>query len=142
MADINITGLEELIAQLESMGAGVDEACRAAARAGAELAVEALRAAVPVSTVHTQHLRDHICITSEAHDAINGHYCIVDGKGTRPGGGSASGRNYSSVGYFLEYGRSNMAARPWLRPTLDREQPRIQEAMAEVLRARLGIGGG
>lgn len=41
--------------------------------------------------------------------------------------------------YFHEYGTSRMRARPWMRPTFEREQQAIVEEMAKEMRARLRL---
>ena len=136
MAKIETTGLDELIEQLKAIGANVDEACISAAEAGATVALEALKRSAPV---RTGALRDHIKIAKKGYDAIDGYYCDVYPVGVRPGGGTTAARRYASIGFVLEYGRSNMPARPWMGPTMDREDKRIHEAMERELMARLGL---
>ena len=41
--------------------------------------------------------------------------------------------------YFHEYGTSKMRARPWMRPTFEREQQAIINEMAKEMRARLRL---
>lgn len=41
--------------------------------------------------------------------------------------------------YFHEYGTSKMRARPWMRPTFEREQQAIIDEMAKEMKARLRL---
>lgn len=130
---LDMAGLDSVVARLRALGDGSDAAMRAAVRVGADVAVELMRERVPVSTRHAEHLRDHIKVMREGHDAVDGYYCEIYPDGVRPGGGKASGRRYATIGYVLEYGRSNMAPRPWMRPALMVGEYRIREAMREAL---------
>lgn len=129
--------MDGIVARISALGAGADDIMREAVHAGAEVAVELMREAVPMSTKHREHLRDHIAIGREGYDATGGYFCEVYPDGTRPGGGKASGRRYATIGYVLEYGRSNMAARPWMRPALAKGEGKIREAMEAVLKAHM-----
>lgn len=136
MAQFEITGLEGLIARLQAIGQGADEAMSAAVEAGAEYMVGKLKEAVPV---RTGALRDHIKISKRGHDATEGYWAEIMPVGSRPGGGKPNSRRYATIGYVLEHGRSNMRARPWMAPTMERERARTLEIMEAELKRRMGL---
>ena len=138
MASLNVTGMDELIARIDELAGAADPALRAAVRAGAEVALKSMTAAIPVSARHAQHLRDHVRIMREGHDAVDGYYCDIYPDGTRPGGGKASARRYATIGYVLEYGNSSMAPRPWMRTGLKAAEGEVRAAMLEALARQLG----
>lgn len=141
MANLNITGMDEMIAKIGMMGSSVDAACCEAVHAGAEVALECMRAEIPVSNVHTEHLRDHIKIVREGHDPIDGYYCDIYPDGVRPGGGKAGGRRYATIGFVLEYGHSGVPPKPWMRTGIEKGRQRISAAMQGVLMEKLGGKG-
>jgi HK97 gp10 family phage protein len=136
MASFNFTGLDELISQLSAVSDNIDDACMAASEAGAAVALEAIKESVPV---RTGALRDHIKIADKGYSATDGYWCDIYPTGMKPGNGNPDARRYATVGFVLEYGRSNMRARPWMRPAVEREEERIHEAMERELMARLGL---
>lgn len=129
--------MDGIVAKISALGDGADEIMREAVHAGAEVAVQLMRETVHVSDRHSEHLRDHIKIGREGHDAASGYYCEIYPDGIRSGGGKAAGRRYATIGYVLEYGRSNMAARPWMRPALAQGEGKIREAMEDVLKKHM-----
>lgn len=117
---VEVTGMEALLAQVRRL-ADSEEVQKKALEAGAAETKKVLEAAAPVR-VGT--LKANI-ITSD----------IVDGKvmiGTKPTGDGF-------YGFFLEYGTSKMAARPWARPAFEQNRNRIKEIMAAELRRGLGL---
>lgn len=126
MATMDVGGLDALMKSMELEAQRIDERGPEAVAAGAEALRQALEAAAPV---RTGGLAGHIKIGKPQHTAVDGHYREVypDGKNPR-------GERYATIGFVLEYGRSNMPARPWMRPAAETSAQAVADAMAEVLK--------
>lgn len=127
MASFNVVGIDELMADLQLEAERIERNGPAAAIAGAQAAIEAMKTTVPVRTP-SGGLKDHIKFKGPWHDAVDGHYADVF-----PTGKNKYGERYETIGYVLEYGRSNMAARSWMRKAMETEGDAIGEKMADVL---------
>ena len=125
MATFNVTGIDEAIQQLNLQAETIQRLGPAAAMAGGAAAAEALAATAPV---RSGQLAGSMKVAGPYHTVADGYYCDVYPNGTR-----VDGERNATVGYVLEYGRSNMPARPWMRPALDSSAEAITAAMAEVL---------
>ena len=128
MASFNFTGLDDIISTLGSMASDIDEKGPTAAMAGGRAAVAEMEKRVPV---RTGGLKGHISIKGPFHTVADGYYVDVYPTGTMKNGKKRE--RYETVGYVLEYGRSNMAARPWMRPAMEEGADAISEAMAAAL---------
>lgn len=49
-----------------------------------------------------------------------------------PQGNNRRGERNATVGFVLQYGRSNMPARPWFTSSNEKTAPNVQEAMRKV----------
>lgn len=127
MARFSMTGLDEAIRQLDLAADTIKERAPAAVLAGARVAQEALRASAPVETGE---LRDSITISEVRHTVADGYHVDVEPTGSRRG---SKNNTNAQVGHVLEYGRSNMPARPWMRPAIERCAEDVQRAMVNVL---------
>lgn len=127
MARFSMSGIDEAIQALELSAETIRERAPDAVRAGARVAQAAMRAAAPVDTGQ---LRDSITVSEVRHTVADGYYADVEPTGTRRGKGHVTN---AQVGHVLEYGRSNMPARPWMRPALERCAEEVQQAMVNVL---------
>lgn len=128
MATFNTMGVDELLRELEEHGRDVSEKLPEAALAGARAAVAEMQKRVPV---RTGGLKAHIKIGEVHRTVAEGTYVEVYPSGTKKSGRKRE--RYETVGYVLEYGRSNMPARPWMRPAVEEGADAIAEAMADVL---------
>ena len=126
MAAMDTRGLDALMKSLDLEAQRIDELSAKAVEAGAKVLKAAQEATAPV---RTGGLAGHIKIGKPQHDAGNGYYRDVypDGKNPR-------GERYATIGFVLEYGRSNMPARPWMRVAGETSEQAVVEAMAEVLK--------
>lgn len=125
MARFEFDGIDALIGQMALEAGRVERRAEAAVRAGAEVMRGKLEAAAPV---RTGGLAGSIRVGKIAKDAVNGAYADI-----YPDGRNPSGERYATIGSVLEYGRSNMPARPWLRPTVESEGDAVARAMAEEI---------
>lgn len=125
MASFNVVGMDELMADMELEAERIERNGPAAAMAGAEAAIEAMRKTVPE---RTGGLKSHIKYKGPWHDAVDGHFTDVF-----PTGKDEHGERYETIGFVNEYGRSNMPANPWMRKAIETEGDAIGEKMAEVL---------
>lgn len=86
---------------------------------------KAMQESVPV---RTGQLSKAIRIGKTVQTVEDGIFCEVYPDGVRD-----DGQRNAEVGFVLEYGRSNMPARPWMRPAVERESEAIAAAVADVL---------
>lgn len=138
MAELRLEGFDEMLQDLERHVDGMDESCALAVMAGAEEALKAMQVTVPV---RTGGLKKHLKTKGPFHNYIDGHYAFVYPTGHKrtytPKKGKRQGKDvevtYNQIGFVLEYGRSNMPARPWMRPAVENNRETIGEAMATTL---------
>ncbi|ESU71107.1 hypothetical protein T260_15115 [Geobacillus thermopakistaniensis] len=115
-----INGMQELLRQLERMGAEADRVKEEALLAGAEIIQQAASERAPRDTGK---LAENIVISDVKEDGT------VDI-------GPDRDRFY---GLFLEFGTSKMAARPFLQPAFEESKEQVQQKMADVIRRELGL---
>ena len=128
MASFNYTGVDEAIRELKRMGADISKKASAAAVAGGKAAIAEMQKRAPV---RTGGLKGHISMKGPFHTTADGYYVDVFPTGKKKNGKKTE--RYETVGYVLEYGRSNMEARPWMRPAMEEGEDAIAGAMADVL---------
>ncbi len=126
MATFNVVGVEEAIRQMNLEAERMHRLAPQAAKAGAEVAVEAMRRTVPVGETHKLH--DSLICKGPHTNVADGVYYDIHPDGIRD-----DGERNATVGYVLEFGRSNMDARPWMRTAVDASEGAITDAMAGVL---------
>lgn len=118
--DIRFEGMSELIDQLQKAEHNVDAARDEAVNKGADIMQKATENAAPVLTGN---LKRNI----EKSDPQNGEVEVyVDNQGN------------AYYGYMLEYGTSKMAAQPFMGPAFNQSKGKMQQAMADSIRKRLG----
>lgn len=125
MATFDVVGIDEAIKQLDLKADEMQKLAPQAVMAGGQVAAEAMRATVPV---RTGQLSGGITIKGPYHNLADGHYVDVFPDGIRK-----DGERNATVGYVLEYGRSNMPPQPWMRPATESSADAINDAMASVL---------
>ena len=128
MASFNFTGLDDIIREFEGEAARISEKGPAAAMAGGKAAVAEMEKRVPV---RTGGLKGHIAIKGPFHTVADGYYVDVFPDGTKKNGRKRE--RYATVGYVLENGRSNMEARPWMRPAMEEGAETNADAMLAAL---------
>lgn len=125
MATFRIDGIDDLIHQLQLEEERAKRLAPRAVMAGGRVAADAMSASAPF---RTGQLSGSIRVDGPRHTVEDGYYCEV-----YPDGRRRDGESNSRVGFVLEYGRSNMEARPWMRPALERAEKDIQQAMVDIL---------
>lgn len=122
MADIELTGVQEIIERLEKIGANVGKLENQALNNAAEPVLEDAKANVPV---RTGKLKRGIKISSVKKK--NGIKYIKVG---------ADRGDNSEVFYgkFIEFGTSKMAAHPFLEPAYEKNRENIKEIIAKTLK--------
>lgn len=133
MAKLKVTGIDELAKQLNNEMRRLERNGESAVLAGAAIAREAMQKSAPIraeaaNSGHKGHLKDHIKI-GKVSRAFGGEFSVD----VYPDGKRDDGQRYAEVGFVLEYGRSNMPARPWMRPTMELKNEDIINAMREEL---------
>ena len=127
MAMVTFSGIDGELARLQRISKSTDEALKKAVKAGGDLLAEKLREAAPV---RTGGLQKSIKAGKVAYSAGDGYTTEV-----KPTGNNPRGESYARIGNVLEYGRSNMRARPWFNPTVAQSESAVKAKMAEVFRA-------
>ena len=133
MASFDTGGIAATMARFEKLATGTDEACKKAVRAGGRLLAERLNAAAPVDTGA---LSRSVKAGTVSWDAGDGYHCTV-----RPEGEN-HGEPLAKIGNILEYGRSNMPARPWFQPTVDGSEAEVKAAMQAAFSAEQARNAG
>ena len=125
MAAFEVDGLDALIEQMRLEESRIERKGPAAVLAGAEVLRQQLEASAPV---RTGGLAGSIRVGKVATNSIDGIHADV-----YPDGKDPHGERYATIGSVLEYGRSNMPARPWIRPTAESAASAVQAAVAAEL---------
>ena len=120
MATFSFSGVGEIAVKFEKLAQGTEAACQSAVKAGANVLKDALSAAAPV---RTGALAGSIRASSVKYDAGDGWNSEVKPVGEN------HGENLAKIGNILEYGRSNMAPRPWFAPTIEASKGEVEGAM-------------
>ena len=133
MGSFTTGGVSVQIEALKRLEKRADEVCEKAVKAGAEVLVERLKEAAPVhggtrSDVKPGTLKKSIKAGKVTWSATEGYSCDVG-----PKGADQHGQNLAKIGNVLEYGRSNMPARPWFVPTVKAAEAEVLRAMQRVL---------
>ena len=124
-------GIAAEMAKFDRLAKGTDAACQSAVKAGGTVLAKALSDAAPVKTGA---LARSIKAGSVKYSAGDGYTCEVAPKGNHPD----TGEPLAKVGNILEYGRSNMPARPWFSPTIAKAEPEVVAAMSAELKKQQG----
>lgn len=129
-AELSLTGFDELLGNLQTLGQKAVRVEGDALKAGAAVLQEAMKQRAPRSPDAKIHAADHISI-SKVKFRDGQRYIMVGVERT----------DNSKFFYmkFHEYGTSRMSARPWAAPAASESEGGILEAMADVVRAGLGL---
>lgn len=120
MATFTCSGISAQLAKFDKLGKGTDAACQKAVKAGGKLLAERLADAAPVDTGALQR---SIKAGKVDYNAGDGYHCEVKPVGTN------HGESLAKIGNILEYGRSNMAPRPWFNPTVEKARGEVTQVM-------------
>ena len=123
-------GIAAEMTKFERLARGSEASCKKAVKAGGQLLAEKLSAAAPV---RTGALAASIKAGAVKYSAADGYYCEV-----APTDTNAEGENLAKIGNILEYGRSNMPARPWFVPTVDSAVEEVNSAIRDAFQAAQG----
>lgn len=123
-------GIAAEMTKFERLARGSEASCKKAVKAGGQLLAEKLSAAAPV---RTGALAASIKAGAVKYSAADGYCCEV-----APTGTNAEGENLAKIGNILEYGRSNMPARPWFVPTVDSAVEEVNSAIRDAFQAAQG----
>lgn len=141
MGSFTTEGITMELERFRKLSDGTQEACEAAVNAGGKVLVQRLKEAAPVHTggrkgVKPGALRDSIKAGKVAYNAADGFYSDVGPTG------KDHGEPLAKIGNILEYGRSNMDARPWFEPTKERSAEEVRTAMQKAFDDAQGAGAG
>ncbi len=128
MADIELSGFEEMTRKLEELGKKAGRVENNALRAGAEVLQEAMSENAPMDpkSRHNVHLQENIQMSKVKRKG--GEKVIEVG----PGEGSF-------YAMFLELGTSKMAPDPFIDRSISQSKAKVIKAMANELKDGLGL---
>lgn len=127
MADLQVSGMEDLLARINALGDAANLVVNQALREAAEPLAEAIRRNVPVSTVEHKHIRDDIQISRVK---ISGTVRYVE---------VGPGKDTAWRAKFLEFGTSKMSPRPFMEPSLHESRHKVIEVLRDALKRGLGL---
>jgi len=122
--DIEMSGMDELLAKVEQMGLKVSKVEGIALKAAAEPVAADMRSIVRVSRINELHIKDDIQISNVKTEA---------------------GVKYVEVGpiktawraKFLEFGTSKMTAKPFMGPAYEQNKQNIQKIIQSSIEEAL-----
>lgn len=126
MANAELLGMDQLLAQLHRLGMQGEKVGKDAVQAGADVVKEAMEENVNRSSKNHPHVQDNIDVKVQKKD---GEYQANIGPN-------------KEVGYrvhFLEFGTTKMDARPFAERSLTENTDKVNSAMADVIRNELGL---
>ena len=127
MAELELTGMGELLKRLEEMGKAASKIEVATLKEAAKPIANDAKSLVNVSSIKHRHIKDDIKIYGvKTNDGIR-YIEIGPGKDT----------NWRAK--FLEWGTSKMTARPFLQPAYEKNKKSITEIIIQKLREALGL---
>jgi len=119
---IELTGMDELIKNLEAVSKDISKDLARCVRKGGEIIRDAAKANIRAQgLIDTGALHDNMSINTTEKDRSQVEVTIGPGK-------------KQFYGYFHEYGTSKMKARPFLRPAYDENIEKVQDVIAEELK--------
>jgi HK97 gp10 family phage protein len=128
--EVSFNGMDALFESLQQLGNDASKVEGQALKAGAEILQAAMKKRAPRSPDIKEHAADHIAI-SKVKSMSGDKYILVGVE-----------RTDNSKWFYLkfhEYGTSKMSARPWADPAARESEHQIFSAMADVIKAGLGL---
>jgi HK97 gp10 family phage protein len=127
-----LTGINELIAELERRGNNVEQTKKRALNEGATLIKNAMKQKCPRSTKQGQHLADNIIVSDVNMDSSGKAFVEV--------GPKKSDNNEFFYGKFLEWGTVKQKATPFAEPGFLEKRQAALDKIAEVIRGAIQNG--
>ena len=125
MADIELTGVDEILNKLQQMGINISRLENKALKNAAEPVLEDAKANVPV---RTGKLKKGLKITNvKKKEGVK--YILV--------GVDRGDNSEIFYGKFVEFGTSKMPAKPFLQPAYEKNKDNIQKTIANTLKEGL-----
>ncbi|APM39872.1 HK97-gp10 family putative phage morphogenesis protein [Clostridium kluyveri] len=125
MADIELTGVDEILNKLQRIGANISRLENKALKNAAEPVLQDAKANVPV---RTGKLKKGLKITNvKKKEGVK--YILV--------GVDRGDNSEIFYGKFVEFGTSKMSARPFLQPAYEKNKDTIQKTIADTLKEGL-----
>lgn len=124
MAELTLEGLEDLLEDVQQLGAKASRVENKALRAGAKVIQEGMSKRASRSRLNKPHLADNIEISGVKRRAGTKYIEVGPGK-------------KFFYGIFLELGTSKMDKRPFMQPTMVADGDKSTQAMAAELKKGL-----
>jgi len=144
---VSVQGGEALSKALKDLGAGLDGAInKAIVRTANQVRGEAIKMISREVSSGRVYVRGNVIHTaSAAGDAPNTDEGILVGSIAveNPRRGTSFVGTSKDHGKYLEFGTSKMAARPWLRPAMERNQAKLTENITNAIKESISnVRGG
>ncbi|MBN6186405.1 HK97 gp10 family phage protein [Aneurinibacillus sp. BA2021] len=124
---MDITGMKELTARLQTLGAKAARIENQALRAGGEVVADAMRQNVNRSHENQTHIQDDIKVGNVKQNGSAKFVEVGPGKDT----------NWRAK--FLEFGTSKMSPRPFMEVSATETQGEVVAKMADIMKGGLGL---
>lgn len=131
MATFSTGGIAAEMERFRKLALSSEDACKAAVKAGGKVLAKRLSEAAPRDTGE---LSRSIKAGTVEYSVADGYHCEVAPVGNH----SKTGEPLAKIGNILEYGRSNMPARPWFNPTVAASEGEVRDAMRTAADKRTG----
>ncbi|MCM3736446.1 HK97 gp10 family phage protein [Bacillus cytotoxicus] len=125
MADIELLGMDQLLAQLSQLGVHGEKIGKDAVKSGAEIVKESMED-VNRSNKKQPHIQDNIEVKISK----------VDGEYTAK---ILPNKEVAWRAHFLEFGTSKMSAKPFIEKSLTDNKSKVNNAMMDTIRDGLGL---
>lgn len=136
MASLDVTGMEEVLKQLEKLSrkSDVDEIAKKAVNEAREVLLNSTKSAVASSEYGPRSSGSVSSSVQATPTKVNsfGAYSVA-----RPTGRDASGKRNGAKAAFLEYGTPTLPARPWRARATSSAEGKCVQIMEEVVKAEM-----
>lgn len=130
MGTFTTGGIAAEMSKFDRISKGADAALEKAVKAGGKALAGYLSEAAPVDTGA---LRDSIKAGKVEYNTGDGYHCEVKPVGEN------HGEPLAKIGNILEYGRSNMPARPWFNPAVADHTGDVVNVMRKAFTEAQGV---
>jgi HK97 gp10 family phage protein len=130
VADLQVEGMEDLLARLNALGDAANRIANQALKEAAEPLAEAMRNNVNVSNISSpdyKHIRDDIQISRVKVSGTTRYVEVGPGEET------------AWRAKFLEFGTSKMSPRPFMEPSLHESKHKVFTVLRDALKRGLGL---
>lgn len=128
MASVKLTGVEQIIRELNRLGDKANRVENEALKSAAQIVAQKMRQKVNISTKNQPHIRFNIEVGRVRNQGDGYKYVPI---------GPNKAVNWRAK--FLEWGTSKMSARPFVGPAATESESRVATEIEKALKRGLGL---